>query len=193
MNINSLNSYQGQASNYSRKPSNQTSEFLEVLKSKSKEPIQQQGEERVLGRWAMVRTGIDSVKIVSIKYADDSTPKDPIMCTTDGDIVHINDVDPSNATELEMQMFCAHLDATGRGTGSTFGTYNDLRTVRMTAHINQLTTDGGLIVNDTDLRTIRRDWTRLTKEVMEIVKSNDTKLYNTLDKMLTAITEYHNK
>lgn len=193
MNINSLNLYQGQASNYSRKPSNQASEFLEVLKSKSKEPIQQQGKERVLGRWAMVRTGINSAKIVSIKYADGSTPEDPIMCTTDGDIVHINDVDPSNATELEMQIFCAHLDATGRGTGSTFGTYNDLRTVRMTAHINQLTTDGGLIVNDTDLGTIRRNWTRLTKEVMKIVKSKDNDLYNTLDKMLTAITEYHNK
>lgn len=39
ININSLNLYQGQASNYSSKPSNQTSKFIEILKSKSKEPI----------------------------------------------------------------------------------------------------------------------------------------------------------
>jgi hypothetical protein len=63
----------------------------------------------------------------------------------------------------------------------------------MTANINQLTTDGGLIVNDTDFKTIRRNWTRLTKEVMNIVKSKDNKLYNILDKMFTSITEYHNK
>lgn len=111
------------------------------------------------------------------------------MISSEGDTVHINDIDPSSASELEMQMYCSHLDATGRGTGSTFGTYNDLTTVRMTAHLNGLSPSLGISRDNHMYKEIKSNWVDLTKEVMKIVRGNDKKQYQALEKLLNGISK----
>lgn len=136
----------------------------------------------------MVCTGFQRAKIVSIKHAEDSTFQDPIMITNDGSSrVHINQIDPYNATELEMQMLCAHLDETGRGTDSTFGTYNHLKTVRMTSIHENEGLSQYLIPNEKQLKNLKRNWVDMTEHYMEIVKGNDKKQYTYLKKLYDAI------
>lgn len=71
----------------------------------------------------------------SARYADNSTTENPIvqMRIVDGSgteiivNVNINQVDPENATELEMFAFLAHLDEQGVSGNDTFmGSYQDL-------------------------------------------------------------------
>lgn len=71
----------------------------------------------------------------SARYADDSTKEDPIVqmrivkeSGTEIIVnVHVNQVDPENATELEMCAFLTHLDEQGTSGNDTFmGSYQDL-------------------------------------------------------------------
>lgn len=71
----------------------------------------------------------------SARYADDSTEEDPvvqmrIVKESGTEIivnVHVKQVDPENATELEMCAFLTHLDEQGTSGNDTFmGSYQDL-------------------------------------------------------------------
>lgn len=113
------------------------------------------------------------------------------MCTRTGEKIHINSIDPSNASELEMQMYCAHLDAIGMGTTNKFGTYQDLKTVRMTSEINGFVPKTGLQISNLLFKSEKRNWIDLTRNVMNVVQSNDRKLYLRLEKMMSSIKDYY--
>ena len=144
---------------------------------------------RITGRWVMVPTGINRVKVMNIMYAHDSTLENPIMCDEYGEHrVAINDIDPRKASELEMQMYCANLDATGQGTGSTFGTYNDLRTVKMAAKYSN---GGGLSTMVPSFYQRVHDqynWIEITESYMNIVKRNDPKQYTYIKRLFDALS-----
>jgi hypothetical protein len=181
-------SYPSASKTYAVKTNSKERGFIDVLKRKSKEAVSTESKKRVTGRWALVHTGLNSAKVVSIRHAEDSTPENPIMCTKDGnDRVHIKSIDPGNATEIEMQMFCAYLDETGRGTGSTFGTYNDLKTVRMTSQYSKGRTIESIIPTENQLKNLRCNWLDMTKKYMDIVKPNDKKQFTYLKRLYDEI------
>ena len=163
--------------------------FVPKAVNETRVPPNEAAAKRVTGRWVMVPTGINRVKVMNIKYAEDSTLENPIMCDEYGEHrVALNSVDPRQASELEMQMYCAHLDATGQGTGSTFGTYNDLRTVKMAA---QYSNGGGLstVVPSFYQRVHDQyNWIEITESYMNIVKKNDPKQYTYIKRLFDALS-----
>lgn len=178
--------YSSASKAYEVKTNPKKQDFIDILKRESIESVSTKSKKRVTGRWVLVQTGLNSAKVISIRHAEDSTPEDPIMCTKDGnDRVHIKNVNPSSATELEMQMFCAYLDEKGIGTGSTFGTYNDLKTVRMTSQYN----NGGTIKIPTknQLKNLKYNWLNMTKKYMDAVKFNDEKQFTYLKRLYDEI------
>ncbi|QXM05501.1 hypothetical protein [Crassaminicella indica] len=179
-NYNICNSYK----NDEKQCDNKFNEILDKTKLNLNEV---ENNRKFLGRWILITEGINRGKVISIKYADDSTPEDPIMCTTTGERVKINDVNPNEATELEMRIYCAYLDSIGKGTGGTFGTYNDLMTVKATAHVNNFNPYGTLQVAEENMKNLKVNWLDLTKKVMDIVKSNDKNLYLRLQKLYEGV------
>lgn len=213
MNINPASSYQNTQHKYIDRANRRKNNFSNELDSKSKEiskvksetqadtnsKVQSKSEakperQRVKqdgifrGRFALVNTRPGRGKLVSINYSIESTDEDPIMLSSEGDTVHINAIDPSSASELEMQMLCAHLDATGKGTDSTFGTYNDLVSVRMTAHMNGFS-QLGLSRDNHSYKEVKSNWIDLTNEVMKVVRGNDKKQYEALETLYDGINK----
>lgn len=195
MHINSVMSYKNTNPKCLKKEKSSEHDFSKVVKSMPEEASNAKNEREKVkqdgvfkGRFALINTGLNSGRLVSINYLAESTPDDPIMISSDGDKIHINDIDPSHASELEMQMYCAHLDATGKGTGNTFGTYNDLTLVRTTAHLNGFSTLG-IMRDETMYREVKSNWLDLTKEVMNIVRGNDKKQYESLEKLFDGISK----
>lgn len=168
--------------------------FTETLKSKVDNSDHYSPKVRVSGRWILETTGSNSGVIRNIIYPKASTKADPIMCLENGDYpIHINDVDPSEATELEMRMLCAHLDATGKGTGSTFGTYNELKTVRMVAQEDKYHDKAHLIPTLFELQNTRFDWLKITDKYRHVVKSTDPRQYTYVNRLYNAIKNHAHK
>lgn len=154
------------------------SRFINALQEKSKDPQTSSEKSRILGRFVFVSTGFKSAKVISIAYTKDSTPEVPIMCDSDGNNrISINDINPENASELEIQMLCAHLDATGRGTKSKFGTYSDLKTARMAQIIAKTDSLSNVVPNYYQRVHELNNWTEIIDDYMKEVKNNDPKQY----------------
>lgn len=139
------------------------------------------------GSWAMISTGMNTGKLISVYYDKTSTDQDPVMCSTEGDKVHLKDIDPRNASALEMQMYCQYLDDTGQGTGGTFGSYSDLKYVKSSAGFNGLLDNFSFRLNDDSYRNDKQDWVYLTKRIMATVQTNDKKMYGYLDRLYKAM------
>lgn len=88
-----------------------------------------------------------------------------------------------------MQMFCAYLDETGRGTGGTFGTYNDLKTVRMTSRYNKGSVIDAVIPTENQFKNLRCNWLDMIKKYMDIVKRNDQKQYTYFKRLYDEIED----
>jgi hypothetical protein len=156
---------------------NKLNEILDKTKSSANEVHE---NKRVAGRLILVSEGINRGKVISIKYADDSTPENPIMCTTTGERVKINDVNPYDATELEIRIYYAHLDFIGKGTNSKFGTYNDLSLVKATAYVNNFTPYSPMDITEESIKNLKFNWVNLTRKVIDVEKNNDPKLHSRL-------------
>lgn len=77
---------------------------------------------------------------MSAKYAEDSTPDNPIIKVTvqtngseEVHYVNVNNVKVRNASEIEMFALCCYADDTGQGTGGKFGTWQTLNYYRTNA------------------------------------------------------------
>lgn len=166
--------------------------FLAILKKKSEEKAEPINKSCILGRWTLVSTGKHSGKICSITYTEDSTNSDPIMMTVDGENrIHIKDIDPENATGLEMQMFCSYLDATGRGSGGRFGTYSDLRNAKLVAFIEAGGDVRNSVPTEEQLKSILYNWTEMARKYMYAVEPNDPKQYRRIKKLYYALENKH--
>ena len=190
MNITGINKLNQQNQVELSKKNLKDEQFNELLKEKkidpvdarTKEPIAANGKGRVIGRWALISTGFQRGKIVSMKYADTSTDEDPIMTTVEGgEMIHINSVDPNNATELEMRMYCAHLDATGRGNGGTFGTYAALSMSRLSEFIEQGGELKNFVPTENELKTTNFNWEKMAKKYLAYIHPSDKKQYKKLE------------
>lgn len=86
--------------------------------------------------------------------------------------INIKEVNPFNATEIEMFALCNYADANGMGTGGTFGSWQTLNYYRRNADFN----GNFVLTNTTDLCfTFRQNWISMVSSVMNIY--NEAGLY----------------
>lgn len=104
-------------------------------------------------------------------YATDSTEKDPIVQITSNYggrsvtyKVHINEVDPRNASQLEMFALCSYADDKGLSNQGTFGSFQQLKVYGMNAEHNEYC--NSLSGHNTFLNE-KFDWTGIVSRMMD--------------------------
>lgn len=105
------------------------------------------------------------------KYAEDYSEDNPvikiIVTKQNGKEeyhININDVDPRNATEIEMFALCNYADAKGIGSGSTFGSWHTLNYYRDNATHNGYFE----LPNGTDsFKSVKQDWMKMVQLMMK--------------------------
>lgn len=82
--------------------------------------------------------------------------------------IDINSIDPNNATELEIFALCSYMDKIGRGTGSTFGSYNTLSTLRT---YGNMVGENVLEEKSTwsDFQNNKKNWVELATKMMNFL------------------------
>ncbi len=88
------------------------------------------------------------------KYADSSTDQEPVIKVGDYE-VRVNDVDPENATELEMFALMSYLDDKGLTNNHGMKSFNKMRAYSRQAEYNGFCTG---IADPEAFWTKRRDW-----------------------------------
>lgn len=130
-----------------------------------------QSESGILGIGLLRVPGTDIHYGMSACYAEDSTEADPVIRvkvqtvsgSQDYDI-HVKDVNPADATEIEMFALCNYADDKGKGTGNTFGSWQTLNFYRNNAIQNGAFEES----NTTEaFRTLRLDWTKMVQTMVE--------------------------
>lgn len=128
-------------------------------------------ESGILGIGLLRVPGTDMSYGISARYAEDSTEEEPVIRVKvqtasgpqDYDI-HVKDVDPANATEIEMFALCNYVDDKGKGTGSTFGSWQTLNYYRNNAVYNG---EFGESNTTEAFCTMRLDWTKMVQTMMK--------------------------
>lgn len=92
------------------------------------------------------------------RYAENSTENNPIVkvsVRSEEYDININEVNPRNATEIEMFALCCYADDKGIGTGGTFGSWQTLNYYKDNAAHN-----GYFELSDTmeQFKSLRKDW-----------------------------------
>ena len=97
------------------------------------------------------------------KYADSSTEQNPVIKVGDYE-VRINDVDPKNATEIEMFALTSYMDDKGLTDNNGMKSFNKMRAYSKQAEYNGFC--GG--ISNPDLAwTKNRDWTAILENAKE--------------------------
>lgn len=78
--------------------------------------------------------------------------------------ININDIDPRNATEIEMFALCNYADAKGIGTGGTFGSWQTLNYYRdNAAHNGYFKLTNGM----DSFESVRQDWMAMVQTMIK--------------------------
>lgn len=104
-------------------------------------------------------------------YAEDYSEENPVIKVnvtrqgkTEEYLININEVNPRNATEIEMFALCNYADAKGIGTGGTFGSWHTLNYYRDNASHNGYFE----LPNGTDsFRSVKQDWMKMVQLMMK--------------------------
>lgn len=91
------------------------------------------------------------------QYSENSTPANPIVKVGNYEI-SVNDVDPENATEIEMFALMSHLDKTGQSQNEGMSSFSKMRTYSKQAECNGFCSGIG-DMNEAWNR--KRDWAEL--------------------------------
>ena len=92
------------------------------------------------------------------KYADSSTPADPIIKVGDYE-VRINDVNPNNATQLEMFAWTSYMEDTGQIEKQGMSTYSKMKSFAVQSQFDGVCSgiyDGG--ANENDFQNRKQNW-----------------------------------
>ena len=101
------------------------------------------------------------------KYAENSTEDNPIIkvsVRSEEYYININEVNPKNASEIEMFALCCYADDKGIGTGGTFGSWQTLNYYKDNAAHN-----GYFEMPDgTDsFKSVKQDWMKMVQLMMK--------------------------
>ncbi len=101
------------------------------------------------------------------KYAENSTENNPIIkvsVRSEEYCININEVNPKNASEIEMFALCCYADDKGIGTGGTFGSWQTLNYYRDNASHNGYFE----MTNGTDsFQSVKQDWMKMVQLMMK--------------------------
>ena len=95
------------------------------------------------------------------KYADSSTPADPIIKVGDYE-VRINDVDINNATQLEMFAWTSYMEDSGQIEKQGMSTYSKMKSFAVQSQFDGVCSgiyDGG--TNENDFWNKKQDWSAI--------------------------------
>ncbi len=104
-------------------------------------------------------------------YAEDYSEENPVIKVnvtrqgkTEEYLININEVNPRNASEIEMFALCNYADAKGMGTGGTFGSWQTLNYYRDNASHNGYFE----LTNRTDsFKSVKQDWMAMVQTMMK--------------------------
>ncbi|RKI79040.1 hypothetical protein D7V83_15945 [bacterium 0.1xD8-71] len=104
-------------------------------------------------------------------YAEDYSEENPVIkvnVTRQGKTeeyrININEVNPRNASEIEMFALCNYADAKGIGTGGTFGSWQTLNYYRDNASHNGYFE----LTNGIDsFKSVKQDWMKMVRLMMK--------------------------
>lgn len=104
------------------------------------------------------------------EYADDYSADNPVIKVTvqtmhgaEEHHINVKEINPKNASEIEMFALCNYADATGRGTGGTFGSWQTLKYYSDNAVHNRYFERS----NTTELfQSLKQDWASMVKSMI---------------------------
>ena len=108
---------------------------------------------------------------MTAKYAEDDSEDNPVIKVNvtkpngkEEYLININEVNPRNASEIEMFALCSYADAKGIGTGGTFGSWQTLNYYRDNASHNGYFE----LSNGTDsFQNVKQDWMKMVQLMMK--------------------------
>lgn len=153
-----------------------SNDFMGVMSAASKQ-IDKQEYGDVLGLTMINEPGTDIFWGAKAKYASCSTDEDPVIYVetnyggkTVAYNVNINEVDPSNASYLEMFALCSYADDIGIGDNSTFGTYSTLRSFEnMAKHNGYFEAQTDDISGLEQFKNEKLNWISMSKSVVDLL------------------------
>ena len=134
--------YSYQSSFYQKTRQTTVDNFYGNISSAS-ELTEENNDSKILGLTMIPEEGSNITYGMRAQYAAESTDDDPIVQVTSNYggkavsyNVHINDVDPRNASQLEMFALCSYADDKGISDSGTFGSYQKLKYYSLNAQDN---------------------------------------------------------
>lgn len=132
----------------------------------------------------------DNFRFMEARYADDSTTENPIIEVRISEEfgvptvfrVNINDIDPKNATQLEMFALCSHADAQGIYTSDRNG-------VAYISLIEYAGVGGYEADNITDFVGKKQDWTQIVEEALKAETDSTNNIVDVWTQMLKDLFE----
>lgn len=97
------------------------------------------------------------------QYSENSTPANPIVKVGDYE-VSVNDVDPENATEIEMFALMSHLDKTGQSKNDGMSSFSKMRTYSRQAEQNGFCNG---IAGANEAWNSKRNWTEIIENARQ--------------------------
>lgn len=139
------------------------------------------------------RIGIFTVgsKGYIVTYADTSTEDKPIVKIGKYE-VSVNDVDPANATQLEMCALLSHLDATGQTGNQGISSFGKLRAYADVAEMNGFCED----INDPEaIYTKKQNWISIMSSIKNLFLENKATYHQALhcEKLIFHMTNAGNR
>jgi len=167
--------------------------------------VETTGKGKFLGMTMVPEEGKSIIYGMTANLLEESTADKPIVQIVSGldgktEIfnIDVSQVDPQNATRMEMFALCEYADSIGQGTGSTFGSYQTLEIYGETAKINGCTKQVNISESAWEqFRTEKLDWIEQTKQVCDILqKCTDSKaldLFSKGKKLLHMFEKHMNR
>lgn len=167
--------------------------------STAAEKVEKQQDGEIIGFGTIMDQNNSRGWIMQAKYAEGSTQENPVIYveTNYGGEkqaynIRINDIDPRNASKLELFALSSYADDQGIGSDSTFGTYNTLKSFYdMAVHNNYIETgeESDNIWNQ--FKNEKLNWESACKNVMELLyRCNDLLQYNRGANIMQLFSKY---
>jgi hypothetical protein len=153
----------------------------------------------VLGISMIEEPGTNHFWGMKAKFAECSTKENPVIYVdtnyggeTVAYNININEVDPNNASRLEIFALCSYADSQGIGAKSTFGTYNTLRNYEeMANHNGYIDTKMGNVNVFEQFKDEKLNWVNMSHQVINLLYNcNDIIQYNKGLDILDLFSKY---
>ena len=159
-----INTYSGAGQNHNRRVECSIDNSNFVLK-------EGRLKSNIIGIGSLVVAGDDTWHGITASYADDYSETNPLIKVrvetphgVEEHHINVKEVDPRNATEIEMFALCSYADATGQGTGSASGSWQTLMYHISYAGHNDYS---GMPNSLEECNTVRRNWVETVSSVVD--------------------------